>query len=270
MASEDNIYIQVKAKNFGPFTEKELSEHLATGQIPFAAWVYRGGEWKLLAEIQEFRKQHPEYTEMPKSAPSSAKSKDISELASHVSVDTETGIAISAEQVWFLIRNKKKYGPYGAAEIISQLQKKEIEATSFVWRPGFPTWRRMSQTREFSRENIKNLSKESSGVDVIVKRKHKRQPYEVDVVAHDNTRAIEGKTMMIGEGGLYLSTPKPSHRVGSRLKLHFREGNTPAFNAVAEVVSVVKEGEAPGYCMKFVAISDADRRRIAKLVSAKS
>ena len=37
-------------------------------------------------------------------------------------------------------------------------------------------------------------------------------------------------------------------------------------NAVAEVVSVMR-GESAGYCMRFVALSDSDRRRIAKLVS---
>lgn len=264
----DNIYIQVQAKNFGPYNEQELTDHIREGRVPFASWVYCEGQWKLFAEIAELRKLHPEFSEMPKAAPSNARSKDLSELSVHVNTDEGSPAAISAEQVWFIIRDKRKFGPFGAVEIINQLQKKQIETSTFVWRPGFTTWRRMSATREFSRENIKRLAADSSGVDVIVKRRHKRQPYEVEVIAHDNTRAIEGKTMVIGEGGLFLATPKPNHRVGARLKLHFREGDSPAFNAVAEVISVVK-GSTPGYCMKFVAISEGDRRRIAKLVSAK-
>lgn len=263
MASD--IYIQVKAKSYGPFDESEFKSAVEEGRIPFACWVYRSGEWKLLAEMTELRRSHPDYSEMPKTTPTSARSKDLNELNTQ---QLASVASISAEPVWFVIREKKKYGPFAAAEIVSQLQNKKLDAAAFVWRPGFSTWQKISQVNEFSKDNMKRLVKDSAGVDVIMKRKHKRAAYDVEVIAHDNTRAIEGKSMMIGEGGLFMSTPKPTHAVGSRLKLHFREGDSPAFNAVAEVVSVVRDPQ-PGYCMRFVAISDTDRRRIAKYVSTK-
>ena len=127
----------------------------------------------------------------------------------------------------------------------------------------------MSQVGDFSRDSLRRLASDGAGVDILVKRKHVRAPYDVEVIAHDNTKAIEGRTMVIGEGGLFLATPRPMHPLGTRLKLHFREGGTPSFNAVAEIVSVIHQ-DMPGYALKFVAIADADRKRIAKLVSETS
>lgn len=264
--TSEGIFVRTHRRDFGPYSETELTRHVSSGRIPFSSWIYREGKWVLLAELADLREKHPQFEKMPDAPPQVSDDEDQSlDSLTPRSTGGATG-AISTEPVWFLIREKKKYGPYSSADIVRQLQHKELERTSYVWRPGFPTWQKLSAIGEFSRESMEKLIESGAGVDVIVKRKKARAPYEVEVIAHDNTRALEGKSMVIGEGGLFLSVTKPSHQVGARLRLHFREGDTAPFNAVAEVVSVVK-GEAPGYCMKFVAIADSDRRKIAKLVS---
>jgi hypothetical protein len=257
-----DIYIRTQGKNYYLESKDELKSQISAGRVPFSAWLFLDEEWTLLAEHAELRKAHPEFEERPKAAPVKAKSTDGIEALAPPAV---MGATISAESVWFYIKDKKKYGPYSAADLISKVQSKHIEPSAFVWRPGFATWQRLSQLAEFSRDSMKNIAKNAAGVDILVKRKFTRAPYEVEVSAHDNTKVIEGKTMVIGEGGLFLAVPRPSHLVGARLKLHFREGDTAPFNAVAEVVSVVR-GSTPGYCMRFVALSDTDRRRIAKFV----
>ncbi|MBI3555682.1 MAG: DUF4339 domain-containing protein [Deltaproteobacteria bacterium] len=260
------IFIQIRGKNYGPYNEAALSKHIKAGRVPFSAWVFFDDNWRLLAEVAELRRTHPDYFEVDKERPSAAAS---AEKLEQPKAEPAGGAAtVSAEPVWFFIREKKKFGPYSAAELVGQLQRKELSPATYVWRPGFDTWQKMSGVSEFSRDAMKRLASDVDNVpfDILVKRKYTRAPYEVEVIAHDNTKAIEGRTMVIGEGGLFLTTRRPSHAVGARLKLHFREGGTPSFNAVAEVVSVVR-GETPGYCLRFVALSDGDRRRIAKFVS---
>jgi hypothetical protein len=259
-----SIYIRSRGKTYGPYKEEELSEHVSSGRVSYAAWIFLHDSWRALSEIEEVRKVHPDYEARPTIPPLEADAAKPDELV-RTAVQMGGG-TVSADPVWFVIRDKKKFGPYSSADIVSQVQRKELDGTAFVWRPGFATWQRISQVNEFSRDSMKRLASDGTPLDILVKRKFRRAPYEVEVVAHDNTRAIEGKTMMMGEGGLFLATPRPAHRVGARLKLHFREGDHPSFNAVAEVVSVVR-GDTPGYCMRFVALSDADRRRIARFVT---
>lgn len=262
------IYVRTHRKDFGPYSEQEFLRHLSGGRIPFSAWLYVDGQWQLLAENSKFREKHPQFEPKPSAGPEVHSSADIGKAApTEATVVASAGDgAVSAEPIWFLIRDKKKFGPYSAADIVRQLQHKELDSTAFVWRPGFSTWQKLSTVNEFSRDAIRSLAEKGAAVDVIIKRKKPRAPYEVEVVAHDNTRAVEGKSMVIGEGGLFLSVARLAHAVGARLRLHFREGDTPSFNAVAEVVSIVR-GEMPGYCLKFIALSDSDRKRIAKLVS---
>lgn len=264
-----DIYIRTQGADYGPYSQTELRAHLKAGRIPFSAWLHLDGKWQLLAENAELRESHPDYESMPEDAPTKSSASELP-VASKVAMSSGTGAiagSVSAEPVWFFVRDKKKFGPYSAAELVGQLQRKQLEASTYVWRPGFATWQKMSQVNEFSRDAMRRLASDGAPVEILVKRKFTRAPYEVEVVAHDNTRAIQGRSMVIGEGGLFLATERPSHRVGARLKLHFREGEAAAFNAVAEVVSVVRGGEMPGYCMRFVALSDSDRRRIAKLVT---
>lgn len=244
---------------------------LESGRVPFASWIYRGGRWRRLGDLDAYCRRHPDYEAMPEASPSKEESRLLDDEPAARSMGSAGGGAggsVSAEPVWFVIRSRKKFGPFSAAEIVGQLQRKAIDSNAFVWRPGFETWQRLSGVREFSRETMRRLVSDSTPVDILVKRKYPRAPYEVEIIAHDNTRAIEGKSMVIGEGGLFLATPHPTHRVGSRLKLHFREGDAASFNAVAEVVSVV-HGASSGYCLRFVALSDADRKRISKFVSEK-
>jgi hypothetical protein len=268
-SGEDTSYVRARGKTFGPYTKEELSKHIVAGRIPFAAWLYTQGSWRLLAEHAELRAQHPDFESAPQQPPEvDSASKNLpTELKLAHSSASSGPTTVSAEPVWFVIREKKKFGPFSAADIVGQLQRKQLESTAFVWRPGFATWQKMSQVSEFSKDTMKRLATEGTAIDILVKRKFQRAPYEVEVIAHDNTRVIEGRSMVVGEGGLFLAVSRPTHVVGSRLKLHFREGGSDPFNAVAEVVSVVR-GDAPGYCMRFVAIADSDRRRIAKLVTS--
>jgi hypothetical protein len=261
------IYVRAREQVFGPYDEKEFLSLLGDGKIPFAAWIFgaeKGSKrWLMLAEVAELRKRHPEFESEPEDEPVKSKASKVLRLTKESAASTAT---VSAEPIWFVIRDKKKFGPFSAADIVAQLQRKQLDGTAYVWRPGFSTWQKMSQVEEFSRDSMKRLATDTTPLDILVKRKFARTPYEVDVIAHDNTKAVEGKTMVIGEGGLFLATSRPTHQVGARLKLHFREGGTEPFNAVAEVVSIVK-GASAGYCLRFVAISDSDRRRIAKLVA---
>lgn len=287
MSETDGLYVRTRGKLFGPMSEPDLLLSLKDGLVSFSAWIFGFGQdrrWRLLAEIEELRRQHPDYESRPDADPHTASPESreaLRELKAQAKAsragacDGEIRATVSAEPVWFYVRDKKKHGPLSAAELVGLLQRKQLDPGTFVWRPGFATWQRMSAVSEFSRDAMKRLATSASAakgdaetVDILVKRKTKRVPYDVEIIAHDNTRAIEGRSMVIGEGGLFLATGRSkhaAHKIGARLRLHFREGQAPAFNAVAEVVSIVR-GENAGYCMRFVALSDADRRKIAKLV----
>ncbi|GEM_PF-1452474 len=275
---QGTYHIRASGKDYGPLTAAELERSVKDGAVPFSAWVHAEGEWKLLAEIPELRERHPEFESKPKGSPK--KVVELSELrerraraqAGQVSTSAGTSIAaavgVSADPIWFVIRDKKKFGPYSAADLVGQLQRKEVTNNSFVWRPGFATWQKLSHVGEFSPDAMRRLG-DAPGMDILIKRKFPRAPYKVDVIAHDNKNVVEGQSMVIGEGGLFLAADHVSHKVGSRLKIHFRESDLSAFNAVAEVVSV-QRSPVSGYCLRFVAISDSDRKRISKFVTERS
>src|SRR5690606_17893962 len=150
---------------------------------------------------------------------------ELSELRKRRTARSDTAVAgtitagVSADPIWFVIRDKKKFGPYSGADIVGQLQRKEISNGSFVWRPGFATWQKISSVGEFSPDALRRLG-DSPGMDILIKRKFPRAPYKVDVIAHDNKNVVEGQSMVIGEGGLFLAADRLSHKIGSRLKIH--------------------------------------------------
>jgi hypothetical protein len=266
--TESSLFLQTSKQLLGPINESELLSLLKSGSVSLGAWVYDPVKgWEMVAHNSKWLESHPEAFAKPTKPPVEDNAKSLKEFKSEAKKShVSGGVSISAEPVWFLIREKRKYGPYSSADLVSQYQKKEISSQSFVWRPGFATWKKFSEIPEFSKESMKYLVSDGENLNVFIKRKFQRSPYEVEIIAHDNSKVLEGKSMVIGEGGLFLSTDKVLHAVGARLKLHFREKDIPSFNAIAEVVSVQK-GENSGYCLRFIAISDSDRKKIAKLVT---
>ena len=73
MATTGTIYIRSQGRDFGPYSEAELKSHVKAGRIPFAAWIYKGGDWSLLAEDLDLRQAHPDFEARPKGEPQAEK-----------------------------------------------------------------------------------------------------------------------------------------------------------------------------------------------------
>ena len=181
----------------------------------------------------------------------------------------DQSFGISNESIWFLYKDKEKYGPYRFLEIVQILQEKKCEAADFVWKPGLSDWERIRNVPEFEPQILKKLAnvKSLSGVPletVFIKRAFPRVPYDSEVILHDDKQVVIGNATTISEGGAFVRVAKPTHQRGDRLKLHFSAAGVPVpFNCIAEVTQVCKT-EPTGYCLKFIYLEEEDQDRIAK------
>jgi predicted Zn finger-like uncharacterized protein len=53
------------------------------------------------------------------------------------------------KEVWFLALNNKPAGPFSEEKVKKFLKERRIDKSSLVWREGFPSWKKISDTPEF-------------------------------------------------------------------------------------------------------------------------
>src|SRR5271156_323828 len=124
------LFIRTRGSLYGPYSEADLRAQLKSGNVPFSAWVFREGSWRLLGEIAELRDAHPEFEERPTEAPQAGKASARGPVAKAI-----PPASVSTEPVWFYALNRKRYGPFSSAELVGQLQRKELGSGTFVWKP---------------------------------------------------------------------------------------------------------------------------------------
>jgi hypothetical protein len=268
--SDATFFISHDGKPQGPWTKQIIRQKLSKSELLFTDYIWSVDEesWNFLAAF--FVAEFPAPKEPPPGIKAKVKeAQPLREFSGH-SFAQEVGI--SNESIWFLYKDKSKFGPYRYLELVSLLQKNACTPEDFIWKPGFDDWQRIRLTPEFTDEILKKLAHmKSFAVDkVIIQRRFPRVPYDAEVIIHDDLRVMFGSATKISEGGAFLEVDKPTHQKGDRLKLHFTPGGVRVpFNCIAEVITVSK-AKPLGYSVKFIYLEEGDRKRIAEFADTES
>lgn len=290
--AKKGFYVSHQGKTLGPWELSDLEAELHQGGISYVdyVWAPEVPTWQMLAVY--FQDRYPAPTTPPPgvkistetqttisvAAPAAAEKKG--KMPPAISPDLkryqqnafDQQFGISNESIWFLYRDKEKYGPYRFLEIVQLLQERKCEQTDFIWKPGMNDWERLRNVAEFSADILARLSnvKSFNGINldtVFIKRQFPRVPYDSEVILHDDRQVVVGSATTISEGGAFVRVARPTHQRGDRLKLHFSAaGVALPFNCIAEVTQVCKT-EPAGYCLKFIYLEQEDQERIAKYAS---
>lgn len=279
--AKKGFYVSHQGKTLGPWSLEEIQSSLTKNEITYVDYLWNPEEncWQMLALYFQAEFQPPAAPPpgVKKSDVQPAKTKAASPALPQQSPDLrkftgnsfDQSFGISNESIWFLYKEKEKYGPYRFLEVVQLLQEKKCEAADFVWKPGFNDWERIRNVPEFSADILKKLAnvKSLNGLNldtVFIKRQFPRVPYDTEVILHDDKQVVIGNATTISEGGAFVRVAKPTHQRGDRLKLHFSAAGVPVpFNCIAEVTQVCKT-EPTGYCLKFIYLEEEDQDRIAK------
>ena len=233
--AKDGLYISRGGKTLGPLSDTELQGQLKKNEINYTDYIWDSASesWQMLAVYFENTFAPPSAppkglkSSDGKSAATKTKSKvPAPDLKKYAKAEFNQEFGISNESIWFLYRDKEKYGPYRFLEIVHILQEQKCEKSDFIWKPGFNDWERIRNVPEFSANILDSFAsvKNFGGVNldtVFIKRAFPRVPYDSEVILHDDHQVVIGSATTISEGGAFVQVPNPSHNRGDRLKLHF-------------------------------------------------
>ncbi len=288
---KSEFYVSHTNQTLGPFSESDIRDQMQQSKLALTdyLWLPDQGQWQMLA--LHFITDYPAPTTPPEEVELSASDSALeamtdSKAATSKPSDTAKSVptdpldlkkydklafnqelGISNEQIWFVYRDKAKYGPYRFLEVVHLLQEQRIDHADFIWKPGMHDWEQARDVAEYSRDILEQLSEKETFHDVdmrtvFIQRAFPRVPYDSEVILHDDQQLIIGTATTLSEGGAFVAVPNPVHKRGDRLKLHFSAAGVPVpFNCVAEVTQVYRT-EPTGYCLKFTYLGQDDQRRI--------
>jgi hypothetical protein len=120
------------------------------------------------------------------------------------------------------------------------LQNKSLYEFDYIWKLGLNSWTQISQTSEFSSENIRSIH-ESQDLDIseiFFRRRHLRAKFGSSLIVHNSKSVFKGISLEISAGGAGIVLENSGIQPGQSLFLHFKPGEgVPPFNAICQVVS---------------------------------
>lgn len=246
---QKNYFLSFNGSHIGPFSISSILQRLENRETQWTDYIYDDGlgEWIMLLEHPEFSAKN--LPQKPASSPSPSRS--------------------HTDKEWFTLRDGNNYGPYSKLEVLQMLQEKNVYEYDYVWCEGMASWKRIAEVADFSKEEVRSLtkSKNSDISEVFFRRRHARAHYGASLIVHNNKNVFKGKTMEISAGGAGVMIDCPELQPGQQLFLHFQPGNgVPPFNAVCQIVSkqfVNDPGQAlTRYGVKFTTITQFVRESI--------
>jgi len=262
---EKEFFVTKAGKLLGPLSKQELQNKIDKTEFSYTDYVWNPEvqEWKMLAIF--FAANFPP----PVEPPPGIEIKEKEPLKKFKEEEFSQEIGISNEPIWFVFREKNKFGPYRYLDLVKLLQQNNCSPEDFVWKPSMSDWQKIRLTPEFSDKVLKKLAhlKTFSSEKVFLQRRFPRVPYDAEVILHDEHSVHFGNVRSLSEGGAFVQLEKVTHSKGDRLKIHFTPGDVgEPFNCIAEITQVKKD-KPLGYNVKFIYLEESDRKRIASFAN---
>lgn len=269
---ESKFYVGRDGQQFGPWTIEEILEAVRAQQLGVSDYLYdhEKGDWialmahPLLADALKGKQP-----ERALRVVASSESQPAPQPAG-ASADAKAG---GVE--WFVLKDDSRFGPFGFVELVKMLQSKSLFEYDYVWRAGFPDWKRVAEAGEFAPESLRGAWEISAApsAEVFFRRRHARIAYGASMIVHDNEAVYRANAFEISAGGASLSIEGKQFETGQMLYLHFKPGDgVPPFNARCTIMSkrpIGRDGAGHRYGVSFTSLNAQTREFIDDLAAKK-
>lgn len=261
--SETNLWYLAKGQEaLGPYSfneVKQLLDHKTIAWIDYL-WAEGQADWMRACDIPEFQKLlTPPPKRIVAGMPVISESQTKPTLASEV-------------REWFCFLNEVQTGPYTHTELVLHLRSTSQPHTAFLWKQGFPDWKRVDSIEEFSKFIKADFDK------TVERRKHIRVPVmaKVRIVANpDSIKEARYATALARDlsiGGMQVLTDVIPGAPGTKLKVLLCPLDDSA-NAQVPFQPIQASGEVvrtldheKGFCFRFERLSPEVEKAIQHLV----
>jgi len=285
---DEKYFLALKGKAVGPLTAQELYERVERGEASLLHYIWRDGwqEWKRICDEREFT------VLIPQRPPTSS----IEVIKKKIRAKSKPRAAATVppseqSRTFYLYFNSTQYGPFSEAELEHVLKSRKLGRSTYLWTPGWATWKRMSEIAEYASffEQVapppptkskkektspsirvsKRKSAEATGADSSERRGMPRRPLVARLFMHNDKDVIIAVCRDISIGGMQVLTDRVPGPVGSTVKLNVSPGDpskVKGFVAEGTIVRHLEDGR--GFSFRFTKISDDARKTIQKYITA--
>lgn len=300
---DEKFFLALKGRAVGPLTAQEVYDKIKAGEIGLLHYFWRDGwnDWKRVCDDREFTVLIPQ-------KPTTASISHIREKLEGKKKKSTPPTAGDGEiKNYYLYFNSSQYGPFSKHELVHVMKSHKLGRSAYLWMPGWPNWKRLSEIEEFSsfmmpaepppelseprvfKKNARGKTgkiertKESieptigarmnskAGIDASDKRGAPRRPLVARLFLHNDKDVIVAVCRDISIGGMQVLTDRVPGPVGSLIKLNVSPGDpgkVKGFVAEGEIVRVLEDGR--GFSFRFRKITDEARRAIEKYINSGS
>lgn len=275
-------YLYLRGTTVGPLTAEEIYERIERHEVTLLDSVWRMGwtDFKRICDEKEFEVLIP-------AKPGADDLKNLqARIQEQLKPKTKKTFAVPAPQEpsYYLYFKKTQYGPFSRAELIHVLESNKIDASAFLWTPGWANWRSLPQVTEFAvylaqpappRADLwpatpERLQKTGSRSKSLRKDKREapRRPLVARLFVANEADVIIAVCRDISVGGMQVLTDRVPGPVGAKVRLNVSPADAKrvkGFVAEGEIVRTLEDGR--GFSFRFTKISSDARRAIEKYIS---
>ncbi len=169
------------------------------------------------------------------------------------------------DRVWFYYAREQQIGPLKEGELKQALTSGELGGDDFVFREGYPDWKKLKDVPELNRSLLASTSVVKRPIPTADKRHKNRAPIHEQVVAHNDNHVASGIISDISVTGLFLETRDSTFGLNDEVKLVLKEGRGlgKPMNLRAVVVRQARDNRFPmGYGLELRGLDESARARI--------
>ncbi|MBI2606079.1 MAG: DUF4339 domain-containing protein [Deltaproteobacteria bacterium] len=273
-------YLYLRGTTVGPLTAEEIYERIERREVTLLDSVWRMGwtDFKRICDEKEFAVLVP-----PKPAAYDLKNLQ-ARIQEQLKPKTRKILAVPAPQEpsHYLYFKKTQYGPFSRAELIHVLESNKIDASAFLWTPGWSNWRSLPQVTEFAvylgqpaapapADSWPAQKRKPEGGSKSMrkdKRDFPRRPLVARLFVANEADVIIAVCRDISVGGMQVLTDRVPGPVGAKVKLNVSPADAKkvkGFVAEGEIVRTLEDGR--GFSFRFTRISSDAKKAIEKYIS---
>jgi hypothetical protein len=139
---DEKYFLAVRGKAVGPLTAHEVHERIEKGEVGLLHYVWREGltDWKRVCDEREFAILIPQ-------KPTTA---SIGHIKSRLEGRKAAEPSSPDSKNHYIYFNRSQYGPFSKTELEHVIKTGKVSANAYLWIPGWPNWRRLSELAEWA------------------------------------------------------------------------------------------------------------------------
>lgn len=142
---DEKYFLALQGKAVGPLTAQEVYERVQQGEVTLLHFVWREGQsdWKRLCDDHDFSMLVPQ-------KPTSASIEAIRQRIKKRKAPEPQAAPSDDTKNIYLYFNRSQYGPFSRVELFHVLKSHKLDRSAYVWMPGWPNWKRITEIKEFA------------------------------------------------------------------------------------------------------------------------